>query len=519
MFFLTLAEPLNKLRFSFLTMCSILNKLLLKQLIVLVLFMAFISGGCTTGPHNNTPVSDKEPAISPDYAGITIPFNIAPLNFRIKEEGSSFFARISSDAGGIIEVSSSSGFIKIPSEKWHNLLAANKGKDLRTDVYTKNAEGSWLQYKTIVNHINAEPADPYIYYRLLYPGYESWSDISIECRNTESFDSHPLLKNSAADDNCINCHSFNNGRTDNFMFHMRGSHAGTYFYSKGQFSKVNHKSENLTNGSVYPRWHPSGRFVAFSSNKIRQRFHSADNKKVEVSDLESCLVLYDVEKNEIMKIVDDSAGKYMDTFPEWSPDGKYLYFCRTPGVGENFDYKTVRYNLYRAHFDASARETGKPELVVNADSMGKSISFPRISPDGKFVIVTLADYGCFPIWHREADLYSCNLENKNISRLDLNSDLCESYHSWSSNGSWILFSSKRDDGLTARPYIAWFDGHGKTGKPFILPQEDPAFYDNYLKTFNIPEFSNTDIRLSPGEARRLAGMEAVQSKWVKNRKE
>jgi Tol biopolymer transport system component len=203
----------------------------------------------------------------------------------------------------------------------------------------------------------------------------------------------------------------------------------------------------------------------------------------------------------------------MDTFPEWSPDGKYLYFCRAPQIGEEYDYREIRYSLYRFSFDSETRTAGEAELVFNADSMKKSISFPRISPDGKFLIATLADYGCFPVWHKEADLWSIDLSNGNISKLDLNSDLCDSYHSWSSNGRWIVFSSKRDDGLTARPYIAWIDADGKTGKPFILPQKDPDFYGNFLKTFNIPEFSNMDIKLNPGETRRLVNSKAIQAKW------
>jgi len=125
----------------------------------------------------------------------------------------------------------------------------------------------------------------------------------------------------------------------------------TYFYSKGAFKKINLKTKEMKNGAVYPRWHPSGKFVAFSSNKITQRFHAADNKRVEVTDLESSLVLYDVTKNEIMNIVLANSDKYMDTYPEWSPDGKYLYFCRADQVGATYDYKQIKYNLCRVPFD------------------------------------------------------------------------------------------------------------------------------------------------------------------------
>jgi Tol biopolymer transport system component len=488
-------------------------KLTFKPVIVLVLFLAAILSGCSDRPGGDCENIEKVPAMQPDYSGITIPPNIAPLNFTIKEPGTAFYASVSSKTGDPLRISSSSGRLVFPAKKWKALLENNKGNELRIDLYSKENNGKWKRFKSITNTISADPIDPYLYYRLLYPGYESWSELSIECRSTESFKSHSLIRNTAADENCVNCHSFNNGRTDDFMFHMRGSHGGTYFYSEGKFRKVNPKTDEISNGAVYPRWHPSGKFVAFSSNKIRQRFHSADNKKVEVSDLESSLVLYDVEKNEIMKIGKDTAGKYMDTFPEWSPDGKYLYFCRAPQIGEEYDYREIRYSLYRFSFDSETRTAGEAELVFNADSMKKSISFPRISPDGKFLIATLADYGCFPVWHKEADLWSIDLSNGNISKLDLNSDLFDSYHSWSSNGRWIVFSSKRDDGLTARPYIAWIDADGKTGKPFILPQKDPDFYGNFLKTFNIPEFSNMDIKLNPGETRRLVNSKAIQAKW------
>lgn len=481
-----------------------------------IFLMITISSGCSRMPDENAGCTDRSAKIKPDYSQLIIPPNIAPLNFRIEEPGIAFFARISSSSGKEIEIISTGSNIQIPRKKWCALLEANKGKELKTEIFIKDEQDCWIKYSDITNHISDDPVDPYLYYRLLYPGYESWSELSINRRDISDFNEEPLLTNTVAGDNCINCHAFNNGKSDDFMFHMRGSFGGTYFSSVGKFKKINLKTREMKNGAVYPRWHPSGRYVAFSANKIVQRFHAAGIKKVEVTDLESSLVLYDVESNEMMDINLDPEGKFMDTYPEWSPDGKYLYFCRTGQIGEEYDYRCIRYDLYRSQFNPADKTAGLPELVFNASATNSSVAFPRISPDGRFLVFTLAGYGCFPIWHSDADLYSLDLRNLMATKLELNSDSAESYHSWSSDGRWLVFSSKRMDGLTARPYIAWFGENGATGKAFILPQEDPDFYDNFLKTYNIPEFSNTLIDLRPGDIRRLAQTEGRQAKWLSN---
>ena len=481
----------------------------------LVFFLPLLYS-CTTRPDGDISVSELAPKLEPDYSEVTIPPNIAPLNFIIKETGSAYFVKISSAAGPEIEVSSKNGKIEIPERSWRKMLQNNNGNEFKVDIYSMDKQDKWSKFKTFTNRIAPEPIDPYLYYRLLYPGYESWAELSINLRNLENFKSESIIENSVVDENCINCHSFNNGKTDDFLFHVRGSLGGTYFYSKDRFKKINLKTNEMKNGAVYPRWHPSGKFVAFSSNKIIQRFHAAYNKKVEVSDLESSLVLYDMEKNEIMNIELANKEKFMDTFPEWSPDGKYLYFCRAPQIGEQYDYKQIKYNLFRVPFDIDNRSFGEVELVFDAAQINKSIAFPRISPNGKFLVLTVCDYGTFPIWHKEADLYSIDLENFKATRLDLNSDFTDSYHSWSSNGKWLVFSSKRGDGLTARPYISYIEENGVSEKPFILPQKDPEFYQRFLKSFNIPEFSTFKIDLNPGEIRKLAKTEATPAKWVKN---
>jgi dipeptidyl aminopeptidase/acylaminoacyl peptidase len=207
----------------------------------------------------------------------------------------------------------------------------------------------------------------------------------------------------------------------------------------------------------------------------------------------------------------------MSTFPSWSPDGRYLYYCRAlqvinPDNPELEQIKNTRYNLVRREFFADSVSFGPPEVILNAADSGKSASFPRISPDGSLLLYTLADYGTFPIWHREADLYIMDLSNGSSEVMNINSDETESYHTWSSNGRWIVFSSKRADGRSARPHFAYVDRKGKTGREFVLPQKDPGEYDLMLESFNIPEFVNSKINLAPRDFARAAKAEPLKAK-------
>ncbi|MDX8340140.1 hypothetical protein SLH46_13155 [Draconibacterium sp. IB214405] len=470
---------------------------------------------CVSEPDGEVQTVPEAVTIYPDYTEVTIPINIAPLNFMVEEEGDAYYLKVSGEKSGSLAVSSRDGKFRFSEKKWKNLLAENAGVKLSYQISVEK-DGSWNQYPSFSNTVSTEKVDPFLYYRLLYPGYESWTEISIVKRSLESFKEKAVIENNVVGQNCVNCHAFNNQNAENFMFHMRGNLGGTYFVENGELKKVNLKTKEMQNGAVYPRWHPSGKYVAFSSNKVVQQFHSMENKKIEVSDLNSSLVLYDLDKNEMMPVPVDPEKQFMDTYPEWSPDGQFLYFCRAAQIEENYDYRDIKYDLYRVAFDTEQRKFSEPELVFDAVAIGKSVSFPRISPAGNVLIFTLHNYGNFSIWHKEADLYSIDLKNLEVEKCGNNSDFTESYHSWSSNSKWLVFSSKRGDGLTARPYISLIDENGAASKPFVLPQEDPGFYRDFVKTFNIPEFAQTDINLTPGEIREAAGKKAIQAQWATN---
>lgn len=484
-----------------------------KKQLILIPVIALLMFSCNTKPLETEYTADCKPVLIPDYSEITIPVNIAPLNFYTQEEGERFFLEIKGEDNIPVTVSSGSGKFNIPLKKWKKLLEKNINQSLNYTLYVKR-DGKWFRYDTFKQNVAGYPTDNYVYYRLLHPGYESWTEISIIQRNLENFNERVVVENNAIDQNCVNCHSFNQNNSDDFMIHVRGSHGGTYFNEGGTLVNVDLNTEGNENGATYPRWHPSGKYVAYSSNKVVQQFHSVKQKKIEVLDLDSKLLLYDREQNELMEADVRNNGEYMDTYPEWSPDGHMLYFCRASQVGGEFDYQKIQYDLYSVGFDPKIRQFGEIEMVFNASETDKSVSHPRVSPNGKSLVFTLHNYGCFPIWHSEADLYSVSLENFEVEKLSVNSEFTESYHSWSSNGRWLLFSSKRGDGLSARPYMAFVSEAGEYGKPFVIPQKDPGFYQKFVKTFNLPEFSNSEISFTPGELKKAVSQKPVQAKWV-----
>ena len=213
----------------------------------------------------------------------------------------------------------------------------------------------------------------------------------------------------------------------------------------------------------------------FSANEIQQFFHASGQKPIEVADLGADLVIYDVEKHQTYTDSLVCGNQYMETFPTWSPDGKTLYFCRAQGYRQGMPLDSLRYDLCRVQFDAENQKLHTLECVYQASASGHSVSFPRVSPNGEWLMFTQSDYGNFSIWHPESDLYLLNLTNEKVRNInEVNSENVESFHTWSSTGHWFVFSSKRLDGLWARPYFAAFDPEtGEAGKPFLLPQKIP----------------------------------------------
>ncbi|MBD9165822.1 MAG: hypothetical protein EGQ00_02035 [Parabacteroides johnsonii] len=425
------------------------------------------------------------PNIFPDYVGVTIPYNIAPLNFSTVAPEEDIKVASFETEGLRFEVKANKGFIDIPIKKWKTLLEKSKGDSIAVQI-TSSKQGQSYSYHPFYIYVSQHPVDRYIAYRLIEPLYALWNEMGLYQRDLESFKETPIYENKLTAHNCVNCHSFCSHSAGKMLFHMRGEYNGTVLIDGNNIEFIDFKAQSGQN-MVYPSWHPSGRFIAFSTNDTYQGLHPS--QRIEVYDRSSDIVICDLKTRKILSPSILSSPNYLETFPSFSPDGTTLYYCSASTQTVPDSISKLRYSLCSISFDLDNGSLGQTDTLYNADIQGGSISFPRISPDGNFLMYTQSQYATFPIWHNDADLHQIDLRNnQQISLSEINSEKSESYHSWSSNSHWVVFSSRRIDGLHTRLYITHIDKKGKASKPFLLPQKKKDFYKLSMKSYNIPEF-------------------------------
>jgi len=453
-----------------------------KLFTILTLIAIALSAMAMTGkkaPSSNDFVAVDETAqIMPDYISVTIPFKNGPA----------------------IEIANSSGSIKIPAKQWEKLLENNKANLLEIDIYTQSANDKWNKFKTIENKISSEPVDKYLAYRNIPIVHTMWQKMGLYQRDLTNFKTAPIVENTSFKNGCVNCHNFYNQRADTMTIAVRSKHYGvsTILVRENQV-------HNLGVKFTYSTWHPNGNIIVFSANKVTQFFNAAQNEVRNVLDQDSMLAYYNLKERKVSTAVPFSRKDWLETYPAFSPDGKYVYFSAAKKLWADSDermpekYEQVKYDLFRVSYDVENDKWGQIETVLTSEQTGKSILEPRVSPDGRWLVFCMCDYGCFPVYRPSSDLYAIDLQKAQqtgqfeLIELPINSSASESWHSFSSNSRWLAFSTK---GMRERLTVTAFshiDEDGNFSKPFVLPQKDPEFYDYFAKSFSLPEFSINKI--------------------------
>jgi len=455
------------------------------------------------------PVSVGEyPPIIPDYINVTIPQSIAPLHFMANDG-----ARVRASFSGkhMRFTSRGSRTVRIPRGKWRKLLSVEDS--VKVTVFIRE-DRKWHRYDSFTLTVSRDQIDPFLCYRKVAPGYESFGSMGIYQRELGGFREYPVVENTIETNSCVNCHAFASGDPELFQFHIRGPGGGTILKTGSQITHIENKIPETISACVYPYWHPWGSHIAYSVNNIMQWFHNVPGKIIDVFDTRSDVVIYHTATGKLHLFDQLCDSTLLETFPSFSADGKTLFFTAAPArpVNSIATLDSIQYALYRIPFDPLSNTMGQaPERICpDSDSAGFSVSLPRPSPDGRFLMFTRSAFGNFTIWHPDADLWLMDLESLRAREATgLNSPDAESYHSWSSSSRWVVFSSRRDDGRYTRLYLSHMDQSGTFSKPFILPQRNPRSDPRLMQFYNIPEFIKAKISFRPRDIHRADHVKAT----------
>ena len=419
--------------------------------------------------------------IYPDYKEVTIPANIAPLNFRyamkdIRGAKTTFTL-------GERSVTLKGTEVEWRLGAWKAFLADAAGQTVTVSaeavVDGQPVSDRWSFY------VSEDAVDGWLTYRLIEPAYQMFNEVSIMERCVENFDETTICDHTVTDNSCMNCHVHGQQRGDYSLYYIRGPKGGSILNKDGKLRKLTLNAPGMLSGTVYGELHPSGRFGVFSTNIILPSFHAMPGRRMEVYDSASDLTVADFDNNVMINLPHVAQSEKWETFPCFSADGKSVYWCVADSLLVPDDLTQVRYDLVRADFDTSnGHISTQVDTVWSAQAHQASACHPKASPDGRWLLFTVADYGTFPLFHTESTLNLMDLETGEVRPLDeIKGDKSDTYHSWSSNNA-----------------------DGRTTKPFVLPQKSSRFYLYNLKSFNIPDLGSSSTGMTIRDAARMFKM-------------
>ena len=443
------------------------------------------------------------PDIYPDYIGVTIPADIAPLNFNMVDDDIDRMNVVAFGSKGG-EIHSKGKWADFDIDDWHQLTEQNRGGKITFTVQVE-AGGNRIQYDDFDVYVSPYSLDDWgLTYRRIKPGYEVGGDIGIYQRDIHTFKEYAILTETVVPGRCFNCHTANRTNPNRITLQMRGEGGGTMIQKDGRQTWVETKTDITQAAGSYSYWHPDGDYVAMAVNSVHQSFFTGTGQRIEVYHRFSDVEVLDTRSNELilspLLFTDD-----LEIFPAFSADGKWLYYstskpCRVPA-----EYEKVKCSLCRIAFDAEKGAFGEEvDTLLNGPVTDKSYVLARPSYDGRWLMYCVSSRGNFPVSQDDADLWLMDLKTGESRELkEANSNQCESFHNWSENSHWFVFSSKREDGMYTKLYLASIDDQGKVSKPFLLPQRNPKkYYLEMMDAYNCPDFTKTKVKLNAHEAYR-----------------
>lgn len=462
----------------------------------------WLMASCASTPEHVSKVNQL-PDIYPDYIGVTIPADIAPLNFNLADEDIDCMDVVARGSKGG-ELHTNGDWADFDIADWQALTQQNRGGKITLTVCVEK-DGQWTQYNDFDIYVSKDNLDEWgLTYRRIKPGYEVGGDIGIYQRNLSNFDETAILAETVVPGRCFNCHTANRTNPNRITLQMRGEGGGTMIQKDGKQAWVETKTDSTKAAGSYSYWHPQGDYVAMAVNSVHQSFFTGTGQRIEVYHKFSNVEVLDTRTNELI-LSPLLQTEDLEIFPAFSHDGKWLYFSTSKPCKVPAEYEKVKCSICRIGFDAEKGQFGlQVDTLLNGPAADKSYVLARPSYDGRWLMYCVSSRGNFPVSQDDADLWLMDLKTGRTRALtEVNSQQCEAYHNWSDNSHWFVFSSKREDGMYTKLYLACIDEQGRVSKPFLLPQRNPRkYYQQLMDAYNVPDFTKTKVELDAHEAYR-----------------
>ena len=385
---------------------------------------------------------DALPPMYPDYPNVTLPLNIAPLNFLLRTSTERVEVRLRGKSGESTFIGSN-GKIQFPEKEWHALLQRECGGKIEVSVRAQQGD-EWLRYKAFTWQIVPEQLDTYIVYRQISPEGEN-RHVELCEREVGNFHERKIMQE----------------ETDGVMPHLSVNTL---------YNMTDARSNN-----VVVLWMPE-RAMTTSSDCLWEYFGT-----------QSRLCAINRENGQSRILADTLSGQTVRAFPALSADGRSLYYSEAPAaVRDSLD--AWCFSIYHRKFNSqNLTWADAVDTVYYSDTVKVSVVELSLSPDGQYLLFATTAYGLPSSGHRDSDLRMLHLNSGRLDSLEfVNTEAAEGQPSWTSDSHWFVFMSKKGDGLYGKPYFCYVDSAGVAHKPFMLPQRDPARYDYMLESLENP---------------------------------
>jgi len=316
-------------------------------------------------------------------------------------------------------------------------------------------------------------------------------------------DSRVLLRDMPT---CANCHSFSaDGKT--FGMDVDGPDG-----DKGAYGFVPLESKTMIQAGQVISWNrfpgkpkghmtlgflsrvsPDGQFVVSTVNEALYVQNFTDYKFSQVFyPTRGILAYYSRATGKIEALPGADDPRYVHCSPVFTPDGGTIVFARAAATDPyskdrpraayagDPNETPIQYDLYRIPFRGGSG--GTPEPIRGASGNGMSNTFPKVSPDGKWIVFTQCANG--QLMRPDGKLMIVPLAGGEARPMRCNLPLMNSWHSFSPNGRWLVFSSKSNTPYT-QMFLTHIDAEGRDS-PAILVENATAAN----RAVNIPEFVN-----------------------------